>query len=1217
MTPLRLLLRNLVYHWRGNLAVFLGVVVGAAVLTGALLVGDSLRGSLSDLTMRRLGWVDKALIGSRFFREQGAAGLAARSLSAAILVRGTASVGEDGRPVRQVNVLGVPQGFWAAAGDRLGDSDRSLWDAPADQVVLSKALADEMGAHVGDKVYFRVGKASAIPPETLLGKRDASSVLSVVEATVLLILNADDFGSRFNLAPTTAPPRNAFMPLKALQKALGQEGRVNAIFVGRALYDEPGPRIGTPPPVELAFQNNLTLDDWGLTVWDPKSRTDALFARLDADHDGVLTGPEWQGKVGGEIRPKFANMIAVAYSHPTPDVLTRDDVEQAYRKYEPFLTLESRQLLIEPAVEAAAMAAAKDLGLTPGPTLVYLADTLSDDNGESVPYAVVGALDPAAPPPLGPFLPPGVSALKDDEIVLTEWKGSPITGKPGDTITLKYYPPEQHGEFQTVATKFKLAGTIPMSGPTADPNLTPEFPGVTDKISPRDWKPPFPFDDSRIRSGDANERFWNAYRAAPRAYVALAVGQRLWGSRFGKLTSIRLGPKDGGDLEKSKTDFEAKLLSHLKPDQAGLVFQPVKEQSLNASNGSTDFAGLFLGFSFFLIVAALLLVGLLFRLNLDRRASEFGLLTAVGCRRWTILWLMLSEGGVLAVVGTAVGCLAAVAYAALMVQFLGAFWPGGALQSFLRPHYTAFSFALGGASSLAVSVLTILWAAFSLGRVAPSALLAGRTTAEGEATVRARPKWSLWIALVSVVLAVGLGIAGWFVPAGENQAMTFFGAGSLLLVACLAATAAWMRGARHGLVEGGGWWGVARLGVRNAARHPVRSLLTAGLLASAVFLIVAVEAFRQQAAPGGRDVQGPDGGFALVAESDLPILQDLNSEKGRQEILDRLQIQFQHKYGGRELEKKLNEAEATLRSATVYAFRVRAGDDASCLNLYEPRKPRMLGAPPALIAHDGFQFADADVKTDAERANHWAILNRTDGPLPAFGEQNSVVWVLKKNLGDELPTTGDDGATKAVRIDGLLQDSVFQSGLLLSEENFLKLYPTQEGYQFFLIETPPGKEGEVRELLNAALADRGFEAAPTAERLQSYLAVENTYLSTFQALGGLGLLLGSLGLAVVLLRSVWERRGELALLRALGFRRATLGWLVLAENGFLLLLGLGAGAVSALLAAAPHLARQAGGTPWLGLAGVLAATVAVGLAVAAIAAAGALRAPLVAALRRE
>src|SRR5262249_41281085 len=155
--------------------------------------------------------------------------------------------------------------------------------------------------------------------------------------------------------------------------------------------------------------------------------------------------------------------------------------------------------------------------------------------------------------------------------------------------------------------------------------------------------------------------------------------------------------------------------------------------------------------------------------------------------------------------------------------------------------------------------------------------------------------------------------------------------------------------------------------------------------------------------------------------------------------------------------------------------------------------------------------------------------------------------------------------------------SVFQSSLLLSEENFLALYPDTEGYHFFLIQAPPGRAGELKRLLEQGLADRGFEVTPTAQRLEAYLAVEDTYLTTFPALGGLGLILGSLGLAVVLLRAVWERRAELALLRALGFRRATLGWLVLAENGFLLLLGLAAGALAALAAVAPHLAG--GGLP--------------------------------------
>ena len=1135
MTPFRLLLRNLLYHWRGNFAVFLGVVVGAAVLTGALLVGDSLRGSLRDLTLRRLGWVDDALVGGRFFREKAAEGLPAKEVRAAILVRGTASVGDDGPPVRQVNLFGV--------------SDRLIWtdmpdDASSDKsdVLLSKALADALHARPGDTVVLRVGKTGAIPSESLLGRRESDAVLSVVKATFRAVLDGDNFGSRFSLAPTTEPPRNAFLSRAVLQKSLGQVGRVNAVLVG-----EP------QPEPQKAFQQNLTLDDWGLSV------------RGSTAHEDLLT-------------------------------------------------LESRQLLIEPAVETAALTAAKETDLTPAPTLVYLADTLSDGKA-NVPYVVVAALDPTAAPPLGPFLPKGVDSLQDDEIVLAEWPGSPLTTKPGETITLTYYPPEQHGEFKLESAQFKLAGVIPMTGSAADPGLTPELPGVTDKTNIRDWNPPFPYDNSRIKPRD--ESFWNKYRATPRAYVNLAVGQKLWGSRFGQLTSIRLASKDREGLQKSKETFEKSLLAHLNPEQAGLVFQPVKEQALKASNGSTDFSGLFIGFSGFLIVAALLLVGLLFRLNLDRRASEFGLLTAIGYRPWTITRLMLGEGVLLAVVGTLVGCAAAVGYSALLVRFLGAIWPGGALQSFLRPHYTVLSFVYGGAASLVVSVLTILWSVFSLGRVAPSALLAGQTTVDGGTVQRKGIRWSLWIEIVALIGAAVLSVAGGLVPSGDNQAMIFFGVGALLLTACLSVAARWMAGARSALVEGGGWWGVSRLGVRNAARHRVRSLLTAGMLASAAFLIVSVEAFRQQAAPGGHDKTGPAGGFALVADSDLPIVQDLNSDKGRGEISDKIQLQYQHKYKGKELEERLNTADDLLSHTTVYPFRVHAGDDISCLNLYEPHRPRFLGVPAALIQRGGFRFADTNAKTDAEKVNPWLVLQRPDAPFPSFGEQNSIVYVLNKNKGDVLDVTADDGSAKPVRIDGLLDNSVFQSGLLVSEEHFLKLYPTQEGYQFFLIETPPGKEEEVRSLLNTALADRGFEAESTAKRLQAYLAVENTYLSTFQALGGLGLILGSLGLAVVLLRSVWERRGELALLRALGFRRTTLIWLVLAENGFLLLLGLVIGTASALVAAMPHLARQSAGTPWLELAAVLAATAVVGLIVGAIAAATALRAPLVAALRHE
>src|SRR6516164_5785571 len=91
MTSGRLLLRNLVYHWRGNVAVGLGVVVGTAVLTGALLVGDSLRGSLRDLSQRQLEWVDYALIPGRFFEEDLAFAIPGKRVVPTILLQGSAA----------------------------------------------------------------------------------------------------------------------------------------------------------------------------------------------------------------------------------------------------------------------------------------------------------------------------------------------------------------------------------------------------------------------------------------------------------------------------------------------------------------------------------------------------------------------------------------------------------------------------------------------------------------------------------------------------------------------------------------------------------------------------------------------------------------------------------------------------------------------------------------------------------------------------------------------------------------------------------------------------------------------------------------------------------------------------------------------------------------------------------------------------------------------
>jgi ABC-type antimicrobial peptide transport system permease subunit len=1180
MTFTRLLLENLFYHRRGNLAVLLGVVVGTAVLTGALLVGDSLRGSLRDLSDQQLGWVDAALVAPRFFRQELADQLPAGHASPALILPTVASLGVNGKPadvsVPKTLLLGVDARFWSGQ-DKVainpGGMAPDFWsakDADNSGVVLSAALARDLGAQAGDKVSFSLERVSGAPRETIMGRRSSEDVVTTFTFPVVAVLPVDHFGSRFTLNPTPALPRNAFVPLAWLQDRLYDQQREKKTYKRFPRHPVNTVLLQGADTKNTAnvLKEKMTLLDWGLELRQPVTK----------------------------------------FAIPAPG----------------YLSLESREMFLPAAVQQAV----KETGLRSAPTLVYLVNNMAGlrhDYGamgillsppsatdilraplqefapRQVPYCIVAALDPTLDPPLGRFLPKNLTRLADDEILLVDWEGSPLKQlKPDmDYVTLTYYDPDQEGQFREKTSIFRVAGHVPIQGPTNDLYLTPEFPGITDSRTLTQiggWDPPFPF--KRWLVGPTDEKYWSEHRTTPKAYITLARGKEIWGSRFGDVTSIRIVP--GG---KSKQEIEELILAHLDPKQGGYRVEDMRAAAQKASTGSVEFGMYFLGFSFFLIVAALLLIGLLFRLNLDRRASELGLLLAVGWRRWTVRWLLLAEGVLLAVIGGVIGLLAAVGYARLLLDFLAASWPGGLDRTlFLHLHIGPMSLLIGYGAALFVSVLTIFWTTRLLGRVSPRALLAG--AAATDSASKSRRRWiSLGLIMVGVLGAIGCFILGTQTQDHEMQAGSFLGSGALLLTAGLAGLWLWLHRREGQAVVRRGLAGLLLLGMRNAGRHPVRSLLTAGLLASATFLIVAVQAFHRDPSQDFLAFRGGSGGFPFLAETELPVFEDLNQKK------------LSDAPGLDQKDMKL------VRDAKFYPLRVRQGDDVSCLNLYRPREPQILGVPQVLIQRGGFQFAGLLEPSDAEKANPWLLLNRApkSGAIPVMGEANAVTHILNSSLGGKISATDGAGNAIELQIVGLLQDSVFQSELLMSEKIFQKLYPRQEGHRFFLIQ--PGAEShvsdaEIKKTVARWLTHYGVTVASSRERLATYLAVENTYLATFQALGGLGLLLGALGLAVVLLRGVWERRGELALLRALGFRRSALGWLVLAENSYLLLAGLSIGTVAAMLSVAPHVTGSAA-VPWLQLVGLLLLVLVTGLLAGLAAVAATLRAPLLMALRKE
>jgi hypothetical protein len=454
----------------------------------------------------------------------------------------------------------------------------------------------------------------------------------------------------------------------------------------------------------------------------------------------------------------------------------------------------------------------------------------------------------------------------------------------------------------------------------------------------------------------------------------------------------------------------------------------------------------------------------------------------------------------------------------------------------------------------------------------------------------------------------------------DFRAMSFFGGGGLLLASGILRFRHFFLGDRRDFPGRRGTLGLFALGGRNASRFRGRSLLTVTLLATASFLLVAVESFRRTPGQDFAAKTGGSGGFNLLTELDVPVFQPFDREPGKGDLLDGLQAAYQQeRITGPELTAKIKDAESTLaRIRTAIPVRLRGGDDASCLNLYQAGRPRVIGVPDSLIDRGGFQFAETEAQTPDEQANPWKLLTaeRPDGAIPVLVEQNTAMWMLKKGVGDEIDLTSDAGAAVRGRIVGTLQDSVFQSEILISDASYRRLYPRDEGFRLFLIETDPADETAVTRVLETGLRSNGLIATPTRERVAGYQAVVGTYLTTFQLLGGLGLLLGILGVAVVIVRGIWERAAELALLRAFGYTTGAVRVLLLGENLLLLLIGLGLGTAVALISVAPHVVLG-GAVPWAGIAGLAGSVLAVGVAVVLIATVGSARAPVVPALRAE
>ena len=766
------------------------------------------------------------------------------------------------------------------------------------------------------------------------------------------------------------------------------------------------------------------------------------------------------------------------------------------------------------------------------PVTSYLVNTYAA-NGRETPYSMVAAVRPEA----APFLPDSFSG---DEIVVNDWLAEDLALEVGQPISLAFFKLVGGNRLEEDTAGFRVHSIVPREGLAADQLWMPDFPGVAEAEDAQDWAPGLPLDLERIRQKD--EDYWDEHRGTPKAFISEERGRELFGNRWGEFTSLRIPNTDTAAPE-----LEKELLPLLKPGMAGLLRRSLRAEAEGAAESPVPIAMLFLSMSFFLILASVALVAMLFRFNIEQRNRESGLLAALGLPAGKVMRWRLLEGLLIVAGGGLLGLLLAIAYSTVILRVLESIWNEDSPGGFFVFHLDVLSLVAGLVLFTAFSMLVIwLTVRNQARRTARLRLEAG---VEEVSRGKVRVGFLRYAGWACAILGVGA-IAATGIMGAQGS---FFLSGVFFLVAGLLRYRAWLGrlGADlRGEVTPGA------LAVLNSGRRPTRSLVVVGTLACGVFLVIAVTAFQKHGGGEWAERSSGAGGFALWVETTNPINRAADAKQDPDYF-------------------EMGEQRGLL--GEIRPFRVGVGDDASCFNLNKATRPRLLATDSrALAGRDSFSLKSVAGGMEIEKG--WALLREPAAPrvLRAFIDQTTLMWVLKKRVGDRITYQDERGEDFEVEITGALADSVFQGNMIVDEEAFLAYFPSQEGYRLFLADLSGSSDLErARREIQKAASDRGSTVTTTRERLEGFHGVENTYIAIFHVLGGLGLILGSAGLGIVTARNLVERRSEFQVMRTMGIAHRVTRGVIFREVRAFIGWGLFIGLLASLVAILPALS----GTP--------------------------------------
>jgi putative ABC transport system permease protein len=1029
-------IKSFFHYLRYNLTVAAGVVISTAVLTGALIIGDSVKHSLEKTAYYRLGNTSFSLTaGDRYFTTGLAENLQNDLKIPCIpllLTEGMAVQEGGGNRVNDIRIIGLDNRFSLLLEDHF-----NYGNLGEDEVYISENLAASLKLKVNDNFILRIRKVSLIPLNTPFVSDDETSISLRVK--VRDIVGAPELG-QFNLRNSQTAPYNVFINLDFLNRLMGIDGKSNTILFSsdRAVGEE---------DIQKSIRKNWNMEDAGL-----KLRNISATNELEVYSDRVFIDPV------------------------VTDAFDKDHSEKRY-------------------------------------IISYFVNTLQKGNHET-PYSFVSTL--------------GGEDLDENEIIVNHWLADDLSLLAGDTIELKYFIVGPLRQLDEKTVHLKVKEIVPFEGKYQDPSLMPFFPGLSDAGNCRDWDAGIPIDFSRIR--DKDEDYWNKWKGTPKAFINIKTALNLWQNRFGSYTAIRFR----GEESEEKKIYDI-FRNNLDPSRLGFNVRNIKEEALNATKSGINFSQLFLGLSFLVLVSAVLLTGLLFMLNLAKRSSQAGTLSAFGFSHQLIRKIFLLEGILIAVMGALIGLILAVIYNKVIIILLNSLWSDIVRTSILEMEINPVTLFTGFGISIIIAILTII---ITLRR------LTGQTV---DIQKGIKEKENKRKGFLMIFFAVVIGLASLiiifiqFIKNELNTAM-FFTSGCFLLVSLLLISNRILKYFEKRFYS---FSNINHLTLRNISRNRKRSYTIIILFALGTFIIVATGSNRKDMSSGSNEKSSGTGGYNFFAEATVPVLHDLNDRK------------ISREYG---LEGEYSFVQ----------FSKSDGDDASCLNLNRVQNPVILGVDPSQLSG---RFSFVSKTMDLDGNNPWISLeqNLPGGLVPAIADQTVIQWGLGMKVGDTLSYLDSSGDTLRLKLIGGLAQSVFQGNVIISDSHFLQHFPASGGSSVFLIETKTGSDTLAVEDLSRAMRDWGWQMNRTTDRLAEFYSIENTYLSIFLMLGVLSLIIGTVGLGILIARSIMERKSEIGLLLALGYKHSAIYQIIFTEYLILLMTGIIIGFFPAIISTLPSL----------------------------------------------